>query len=53
MGSRESILARIRKAQGRSGATPYVRWGNTPLVLLALFVCGLYALRHRKGSVAA
>ena len=40
-------------AQGRSGATPYVRWGNMPLVLLALFVCGLYALRHRKGSVAA
>jgi apolipoprotein N-acyltransferase len=35
-------------AQGRSGATPYVRWGNTPLVLLALLVCVLYALRYRK-----
>ena len=35
-------------AQGRSGATPYVRWGNTPLMLLALLVCGRFALRHRK-----
>lgn len=35
-------------AQGRSGATPYVRWGNAPLLLLALFACGLYALRYRN-----
>ena len=35
-------------AQGRSGATPYVRWGNGPVVLLALLACGLAALRHRK-----
>jgi len=35
-------------AQGRSGATPYVRWGNAPLVLLALLACALYALRYRK-----
>ncbi len=35
-------------AQGRSGATPYVRWGNAPLVLLALLLCGLYVLRYRK-----
>ena len=35
-------------AQGRSGATPYVRWGNAPVVLLALLACGLAALRHRK-----
>ena len=35
-------------AQGRSGATPYVRWGNAPLVLLGLLVCGLFARRHRK-----
>ncbi|MBE0612209.1 MAG: apolipoprotein N-acyltransferase [Burkholderiales bacterium] len=37
-------------AQGRSGATPYVRWGNTPLVLLALLVCGLFALRGRRSA---
>jgi apolipoprotein N-acyltransferase len=36
-------------AQGRSGATPYVRWGNAPVVTLALIVCGLLALR-RRGS---
>lgn len=35
-------------AQGRSGATPFVRWGNAPLVLLALLACGLYALRYRR-----
>jgi apolipoprotein N-acyltransferase len=35
-------------AQGRSGATPYVRWGNAPVVVLALLACGLVALRHRK-----
>ena len=35
-------------AQGRSGATPYVRWGNTPLILFALLACGRYALRSRK-----
>ena len=35
-------------AQGRSGATPYVRWGNAPVVVLALLACGLAALRHRK-----
>ncbi len=34
-------------AQGRSGATPYVRWGNAPLLLLALLVCGVFALRYR------
>jgi apolipoprotein N-acyltransferase len=35
-------------AQGRSGATPYVRWGNTPVIALALLVCGLLLLWHRK-----
>lgn len=34
-------------AQGRSGATPYVRWGNVPLLLLALIVCSAFALRFR------
>jgi len=36
--------------QGRSGATPYVRWGNAPVVALALLVCGLLALRRRGGT---
>jgi apolipoprotein N-acyltransferase len=35
-------------AQGRSGATPYVRWGNVPLLALALLACGVFALRYRK-----
>jgi apolipoprotein N-acyltransferase len=34
-------------AQGRSGATPYVRWGNAPLLLLALLACGAFALRYK------
>jgi apolipoprotein N-acyltransferase len=34
-------------AQGRGGATPYVRWGNAPLLLLALLACGVFALRYR------
>lgn len=38
-------------AQGRSGATPYVRWGNAPAVVLALLVCGLVTLRRRKPAV--
>jgi apolipoprotein N-acyltransferase len=40
-------------AQGRSGATPYVRWGNRPVVVLALLVWGLVMLRHRKRAEAA
>ncbi|MBE0625422.1 MAG: apolipoprotein N-acyltransferase [Burkholderiales bacterium] len=40
-------------AQGRSGATPYVRWGDTPLVLLALLACGLYLLRYKKAAASA
>ncbi len=39
-------------AQGRSGATPYVRLGNAPLVLLALLACALFALRYRKSAPA-
>jgi apolipoprotein N-acyltransferase len=39
--------------QGRSGATPYVRWGNGPVVTLALLACGLAALRHRKSAAPA
>ena len=38
--------------QGRSGATPYVRWGNAPVIVLALLVCGLLALRRRKAAAA-
>ena len=34
------------RAQGRSGSTPYVRWGNAPVVVLALLVCGLLLARR-------
>ncbi|MBI5911512.1 MAG: apolipoprotein N-acyltransferase [Betaproteobacteria bacterium] len=37
-------------AQGRSGATPYVRWGNAPVIALALLVWGLLLLRRRKAA---
>ena len=36
--------------QGRSGATPYVRWGNAPVITLALLLWGLAALRRRKAA---
>jgi apolipoprotein N-acyltransferase len=39
--------------QGRSGATPYVRWGNFPVVLLALIVCGACILRRKEPPAAA
>jgi apolipoprotein N-acyltransferase len=35
-------------AQGRSGATPYVRWGNAPVIALALLACALLMLRQGK-----
>jgi apolipoprotein N-acyltransferase len=38
------------RAQGRSGATPYVRWGNAPVLLLMLLACGVFALRYRKAA---
>jgi apolipoprotein N-acyltransferase len=37
-------------AQGRSGATPYVRWGNAPVIALALLLCAILALRPRKAA---
>ena len=37
-------------AQGRSGATPYVRWGNGPLLALALLVCAVFALRYGRAA---
>ena len=43
----ESILTGV--VQGRAGATPYVRWGNTPIVALALLLAlggGWLALRE-------
>ena len=40
-------------AQGRSGATPYVRWGNAPVIALALLVCGLLLLRRRQATAPA
>ena len=42
----ESIVTGV--VQGRAGATPYVRWGNTPIVALALLLAlagGWLALR--------
>ena len=38
--------------QGRSGATPYVRWGNAPVILLAFTICGAFLLRRKK-TIAA
>jgi apolipoprotein N-acyltransferase len=35
-------------AQGRSGATPYVRFGNAPVIVLALLACALVLLRRGK-----
>ena len=43
----ESIVTGV--VQGRAGATPYVRWGNTPIVALALLLAlagGWLALRE-------
>ena len=38
------------EAQGRTGLTPYARWGNTLALLIALGAC-LPALRRRSQSV--
>ncbi|MBI2225936.1 MAG: apolipoprotein N-acyltransferase, partial [Betaproteobacteria bacterium] len=43
----EAIVTGV--VQGRAGATPYVRWGNTPIVALALLLAlagGWLALRE-------
>jgi len=40
-------------AQGRSGATPYVRWGNFPVVLLAFVACGVFMLRRKQPAAGA
>jgi apolipoprotein N-acyltransferase len=38
-------------AQGYSGSTPYVRWGNAVMLLLiALMLAATWLLRHRKFS---
>jgi len=37
-------------AQGRTGATPYVRWGNAPVIALALLVWGVLMLRRKKAA---
>jgi apolipoprotein N-acyltransferase len=40
------------RAEGRDGLTPYARWaswaGHAPLLLLALGVCAVFALRRRS-----
>ncbi len=35
-------------AQGRSGATPFVRWGNAPILALSFLVWAALALRRRS-----
>jgi apolipoprotein N-acyltransferase len=40
-------------AQGRGGATPYVRWGNAPLAALALLACAFAILRQAKAAAPA
>ena len=35
------------EAQGYTGATPYARWGNAPVVVLMLGLLGLVGLRQR------
>ncbi len=38
-------------AQGYSGSTPYVRWGNAAMLgLIALMLSVVWSLRHRKSS---
>jgi len=39
--------ALVVQAQGRSGLTPYARWGNLLILLIATGAC-LTALRRRK-----
>ena len=39
-------------AQGRSGMTPYARWGNLPFIVLALLICLAFALRRRAAPSA-
>lgn len=39
------------EVQGMQGLTPYVRWGNTPIIAFSLFICavaGLGRLRRRR-----
>ena len=38
------------EAQGYQGETPYVRWGNLPLLILCLLLCGACGLRRPKSK---
>ena len=43
-----TTAALVVQAQGRSGLTPYARWGNLLILLVAAAAC-LQALRRKKG----
>jgi apolipoprotein N-acyltransferase len=60
IGHRGEIIARspqfeehvlTAQAQPRTGLTPYARWGNTPVVLLAMLVVALGGVVGRKATV--
>jgi apolipoprotein N-acyltransferase len=42
----EGILA--GEARGYSGATPYVKWGNIPIVLLCVTALAVLAFQRRR-----
>jgi len=42
--------ALVGEVRGYRGATPYVRWGNWPLVTLALLIVVGTVLRHRRSK---
>jgi apolipoprotein N-acyltransferase len=44
--------ALVVQAQGRTGLTPYARWGNLLVLLIALAAC-LTALRRRDSALRA
>jgi apolipoprotein N-acyltransferase len=43
----EGILS--GEAQGYSGATPYVRWGNPPIVIVSFAIVAALVLARRRG----
>jgi len=47
----EGVLA--GEAQGYAGATPYVRWGNAPIVAICLALIAVFAFLRRRAFRAA